>query len=84
MICGLFTFKARWHGIIGAGVLALLGLARGLGNLPSLVGFFSQPAPHDPAPLMEFGVTAVCAVLLARVLNALSKEKTRRLMDPES
>ncbi|MDP4896479.1 MAG: hypothetical protein NWR03_01730, partial [Akkermansiaceae bacterium] len=28
LICGLFTLKMPWHGIAGAGVLALLGLCR--------------------------------------------------------
>jgi hypothetical protein len=81
IICGLFSLKARWHGVIGAGVIALLGAARGLANLPDLAAMLAGNAQRGPAPVMEFGVTAICLVLLLRVLTALARERTRRMLD---
>ncbi|MFN9027187.1 MAG: hypothetical protein ACK5VX_13445, partial [Akkermansiaceae bacterium] len=34
IICGLFSIKMLWHGVIGAGVLALISFGTGLFNLP--------------------------------------------------
>ena len=57
IICGLFSLKMQWHGVIGAGVLALLGAARGLGNVPDFVKLLGGDHPRGPAPAMELGVT---------------------------
>jgi hypothetical protein len=83
IICGLFALKSQWHGIIGAGVLALLGAARGLGNFPKLATFLAGQRENGPMPLLEFGVTLICLVLLMRVLTALFREKTRRLLEKD-
>lgn len=83
IICGLFSFKARWHGLIGAGVLALLGAARGLANLPDLAAMLAGGSQRGPAPVLEFGVTVICLVLLLRVLAALARERTRRMLERE-
>lgn len=79
VICGLFSLKMRWHGLIGAGVLALLGTARGLGNVPDLLKLMSGDRSRGPAPMLEMGVTMVCLLLLMRVLGALRRERARRL-----
>ncbi|MCU0753175.1 MAG: hypothetical protein MUC40_09175 [Akkermansiaceae bacterium] len=71
----------KWHGIIGAGVLALMGAARGLGNLPDLALFLSGERERGAAPVMELGITVVCLVLLARVLAALYRERIRRMLE---
>lgn len=81
LICGLFSLKMKWHGIIGAGVLALLGAARGLGNLPDMLAFLGGEGERGPAPVMELGITAVCMVLLARVLTELQRERVRRMLE---
>jgi hypothetical protein len=81
LICGLFSLKMKWHGIVGAGVLALLGAARGIGNLPDLAHFISGERERGAAPVMEFGITMVCLVLLARVLSALFRERIRRMLE---
>ena len=81
LICGLFSLKMKWHGIIGAGVLALLGAARGLGNLPDLALFFSGQRERGATPVMELGITVVCLVLLMRVLAALYRERIRRTLE---
>ncbi len=83
IICGLFSLKMRWHGIIGAGVLALLGTARGLGNIPDLARFLSGEQGRGAAPVMEFGVTLVCLLLLLRVLGSLHRERIRRMLEEE-
>jgi hypothetical protein len=83
LICGLFSLKMKWHGIVGAGVLALLGAARGIGNLPDLALFFTGERERGAAPVMELGITVVCLVLLVRVLTALYRERIRRMLEEE-
>jgi hypothetical protein len=83
VICGLFSLKSYWHGLIGAGVLALLGAARGGANLPAAFRYFSGDASRGVAPLLELGVTLVCLVLLVRVLRALQQERIRRMLAEE-
>ncbi|MEP2776324.1 MAG: hypothetical protein ABJQ29_05445 [Luteolibacter sp.] len=80
IICGLFTLSMPWHGIAGAGVLALLGLGRGILNLPDLFAYFTGTNERGNAPLLELAVTFICAILLARMLRALSIERTRRML----
>lgn len=83
LICGLFALKSQWHGIIGAGVLALLGAGRGLGNFPDLLDVLSGKVDRGVAPLIELGVTLVCLVLLMRVLAALNRERLRRMLEKD-
>lgn len=83
IICGLFSLKMQWHGIIGAGVLALLGAARGLGNVPDFVKLLGGDHARGPAPAMELGVTLICSVLLLRVLRVLQQERIRRMLEEE-
>jgi hypothetical protein len=81
VICGLFSLKMPWHGLIGAGVLALLGTTRGAANLPDALKLFAGDRSRGPAPAL--GVTAVCLLLLVRVLAALQRERTRRMLERE-
>lgn len=81
IICGLFSLKMKWHGIIGGGVLALLGSARGIGNFPDLARFLAGEGERGATPVLEFGVTVVCLVLLTRTLAGLFRERIRRMMD---
>ncbi len=83
VICGLFSLKMQWHGTIGAGVLALLGAARGLANLPGLAKFVAGDRPHGLTPLLEAGVTLVSLLLLVNVIRALSRERLRRMLETE-
>ena len=83
LICGIFSVKMPLHGIVGAGVLSLLGTARGLGNVPGLVKFLFGDRPRGVAPFLEMGVTLVCAVLLAQVIQALQRERLRRMLEQE-
>lgn len=79
IICGLFALKAQWHGLIGAGILGLLGAARGLGNLPDLLKLVAGDRQRGSAPVLELGVTLICGLLVLRVLRALQRERTRRM-----
>ncbi len=81
IICGLFTLRMPWHGLIGAGVLALLGTARGAGNVPDALKMFAGDRSRGAAPILELGITAVCLLLLLRVLAALRRERTRRMLE---
>lgn len=83
VICGLFSLKMQWHGIIGAGILAMLGAARGLGNVPGFLKFLSGERPHGVTPVLEMGVTVICMFLLARIIQALFLERTRRMLESE-
>ena len=83
IICGLFSLKMKWHGIIGAGVIALLGAARGLVNLPDFFRLLTGDASVGPAPAIEFGFTAVCLVLMLRVVQTLQQERARRMLEQE-
>lgn len=83
LICGLFSLKMRWHGIIGAGVVSLLGAARGLGNLPDLMKLLAGSRERGIAPALEAVVTLACLVLLLVVLRALQRERTRRMLEQE-
>ena len=83
LICGLFSLKLPWHGLIGAGVLALLGAARGLGNVPGIVKFVMGDRQRGSMPVFEFGVTVICLMLVMRVIRALHRERVRRMLDSE-
>jgi len=83
VICGIFSIKMPWHGIIGAGILALLGAARGLGNVPDLVKFVTGERPRGSAPLLETGVTLISLLLMMKIIRALSQERLRRMLEPE-
>lgn len=74
LICAAFTLRMHWHGILGAGVLALLGMASGLVNIPK---FFPPHTPNAQSYL-ELAVTAISAALFARIITALIEEKSRR------
>lgn len=78
LICGLFSIKMLWHGIIGAGVLALLGAGRGIMNLPGLAKFLSGERTRGIAPLLELIVLIVCALLLAKVYRTWTAERTKK------
>lgn len=81
LICALFSLRMDWHGVIGAGVVALLGAARGAGNLPNLMKWLSGDRSRGSIPLHEAAITLVCLILLARVIAALRREKIRRMLE---
>ncbi len=83
IIAGLFSIKMKWHGLIAAGVLAMLGFVRGVGNVPDFIGIFSGDRSRGGAPALEFGVTVTCLVLLLRVLRALQRERVRRMLEED-
>lgn len=80
VICGLFSLKSRWHGVIGCGVLALLGAARGLPNLAALPKFWLGDRERGAAPLLESAVALICILLLVAVVRALYAERARRTL----
>lgn len=83
IICGLFSLGNRWHGIIGAGVIALLGASRGIENLAALPGFLLGGGGSGPAPLLESAVALTCILLLILVVRTLFAEKKRKLLADE-
>ena len=83
IICGLFSLKMKWHGIVGAGILALLGTARGLGNLPGLAKFMAGDRLRGTTPMLEAGVTVICLLLLVKVIRELHRERVRRMLEEQ-
>jgi hypothetical protein len=81
IICGLFSIKMLWHGVIGAGVLALISFGRGLFNLPDAAQFIVGERPRGNEPLFELAVTILSALLLTRILAAWGKERRRRMLE---
>lgn len=83
IICGLFSLQMKWHGIAGAGVLGLLGGARGLGNLPGLAQWLGGDHSRGIAPWIEAVFTLLCLMLMVRVMRSLQRERSRRLLEAE-
>ncbi len=83
LICGIFSIRMKWHGVIGAGIVALLGAAKGLTNVPGMVKFLAGERPRGAAPLLEMGVTLISMLLLFKVLRALAQERVRRMLESE-
>jgi len=81
IICGLFSFRMLWHGVMGAGLLALLGLGRGVLNFPDAAKYIAGERARGQAPILELAVTVTCAFLLMRILGAWKRERTRRLLE---
>jgi hypothetical protein len=69
VICSLFSIRAKWHGITGAAVLALLGAVRTLPKLGTEPRWF-----HGAA-------AAVCAIVLISAVRCLLAERTRRSVE---
>ncbi|KAB2641676.1 MAG: hypothetical protein DVB25_01005 [Verrucomicrobia bacterium] len=83
LICGLFALRNRWHGIIGAGVMALMGSSRGIENLAALPAVLLDKGPPGPAPLLQSAVAIPCILLLIGIVRALFAEKKRKLLASE-
>jgi hypothetical protein len=81
IICGLFSIKMLWHGVIGAGVISLISFARGLFNLPDAAKYIVGERPRGNEPMFELAVTILSALLLTRVLSAWNRERIRRQME---
>ena len=81
LICGLFSIKMLWHGILGAGALSLISLARGLFNLPDAAKFIVGERPRGNEPMFEFAITILSALLFTRVLAAWAGERKRRMLE---
>lgn len=69
IICGLFSIKAKWHGITGAGILALLGAARTIPKLGEEPRWFHVTA------------AAICVIVLVAAARCLLAERTRRSVE---
>jgi hypothetical protein len=83
IICGLFSIKMLWHGVIGAGVIALLSFGRGLFNLTDAAKFIIGERDRGNLPLFELAVTILSALLLTRILAAWKRERMRIMLDDQ-
>ena len=82
-IAGMFSFKMPAHGIIGAGVVALLGASHGLANLPDPARFLIGERPRAHAPLIEVAITILCLIVLIQSVRWLMQERIRRMLEDE-
>jgi hypothetical protein len=81
LISGLFSFTSHLHGLMGAAVLALLGFGRGMFNLPGLASFMVGERERGAAPLLEFGITIICGMLMIQLWRSWATERMRRMLD---
>ena len=81
IICCLFSIRMFWHGVMGAGALALLGFGRGVLNSPDAAKYLVGERSRGQAPVLELIVTVICAFLLMRIIGAWNRERTRRLLE---
>ena len=72
IICGLFSLRAKWHGIIGAGILAFLG---GIRSLPAAADGGSPAAPFSA------GAAALCVTVFIAAARSLLAERRRRSIE---
>lgn len=80
-IAGLFSMKMPAHGVIGAGVVALLGAARGFANFPGLAAYLIGDRPRAHAPVIEAVVTVLCLVVFIHAMRWLLRERIRRMLE---
>jgi hypothetical protein len=80
-ISGLFSLRWKWHGLFAGGAVALLGFARGLGNLPSLLEYLGGKRSEGMRPVLESTATAVCLILLVAIIRTLSEERRKKLLE---
>lgn len=78
IICALFTFRAKWHGIAGGGMLALLGAARAL---PSLVKIPAALEQGNGTPVLQAAVALISLVVFVASTRALLAERNRRNLE---
>jgi hypothetical protein len=74
IICGLFSLRAKWHGIIGAGMLAFLG---GLRALPALTKLSSG----DPAAPFSVAAGVLCVIVFVAAARTLMAERRRQSIE---
>ncbi len=74
IICGLFSLRSKWHGIIGAAVLAFLG---GIRSLPAATGL----AGGDPAAPFSAAAAALCVTVFIASARSLLAERRRRSIE---
>ncbi|WP_193214106.1 hypothetical protein [Luteolibacter marinus] len=74
IICGLFSLRSKWHGIVGAGALAFLGALRSLPSVTSV-------ASGDPTARFNVLAGLICLVVLIAVVHALLAERRQRSID---
>lgn len=74
IICGLFSLRAKWHGIIGAGLLAFLG---GIRALPSVTDFGSE----DPAAPFSTAAGVLCVIVFIAAARTLLAERRRQSIE---
>lgn len=74
IICGLFSLRAKWHGFIGAGMLAFLG---GLRSLPALTNLSSG----DPAAPFSVAAGVLCVIVFVAAVRSLIAERRRQSIE---
>lgn len=74
IICGLFSLRAKWHGFIGAGMLAFLG---GMRSLPSVTDLGSG----NPAAPFSVAAGVLCVAVFIAAARTLLAERRRQSIE---
>ena len=82
LICLVFSLRDYWHGVIGAGAVALLTFTRALPQLRQLGDWLNSPPPRAaPVALIEVAIAGLAAIVFVIAAKAVMDERERRLID---
>jgi hypothetical protein len=85
VICGLFSIKLPFHGLIAATVTAMVGLAGNLSSAADLFRALTAAIPLTPQATARAGFAAVSLVLLIAALRGIQRFRvSHRLKQQDS
>ena len=80
LICGLFALKMSRHGIIGAGVVALLGVSLSGRYLAVVPRYWLGERRVEPVAMLSSAAALIWPLLLLAVARYLIADKRRRAL----
>jgi hypothetical protein len=84
VICGLFSIKLPFHGLITATVTAMVGLAGNLGAAWDLATQFTTAATLPPETIARSGFAAVSLVLLISSLRGIQRFRVNHRLNQQN
>jgi len=81
LICGLFSLKNFWHGIIGGGVVALIGAVHNATAVVDLFRGLATGAGLQLPDACQASISILCFAMLAAVIRALLRERMKRQLE---
>jgi hypothetical protein len=83
LICGLFSIKNFWHGIIGGGVVALIGAVHNARAILDALRGLASGQENVLPEACRASISVLCFALLAAVIKALLRERARRQLQAD-